>query len=374
MVVNRNGQHPAWKSCARVHTRFSATAGRARYMYHKCGRKSKLSKVDWSWLLRRLKLLRKSGPCTSTMLRRGLAKHRGVFLEASMIRRTLLRRGYKWLPRRRKTKFIAEVRAKRRAFSQEVVDMTSKALRERLSMAMDGVVLTMPLADPIARHNFGRSAEQQCRRKRSEGNHPDFAGAHKYAKQAPVSMFVPLWGGCSAGGFAVVLWHQQRKVTAAEWSVAVSRGMLKKAILSLKPRRRRGPLFVIADNESPLRAPASRDAHEKAGVHVWGIPLGSPDLNPVEKRWSWLRRRLVALDLRDLKMRKKALDRAAFKARVQSFCRSQKAQRVAASCALGLKKVVKRCSVQAVHQQGRESWPADALDNSCGRTRHAGIT
>ena len=53
----------------------------------------------------------------------------------------------------------------------------------------------------------------------------------------------------------------------------------------------------------------------------------------------FFRRRLVALDLRDLKKRKVALGRAAFKLRVQSVCRSQEAQRVAASCALGLKKV-----------------------------------
>ena len=92
-------------------------------------------------------------------------------------------------------------------------------------------------------------------------------------------------------------------------------------------------------NESFLRAPASRAAHSKKSVHLWGIPPRSPDLNPVEKFWSWLRRRLVALDLRDLKKRKVALGRAAFKLRVQSVCRSQKAQRVAASCALGFKKV-----------------------------------
>ena len=52
-----------------------------------------------------------------------------------------------------------------------------------------------------------------------------------------------------------------------------------------------------------------------------------------------MRRRLVTLDLRDLRKRKAALGRVAFKRRVQHICKSQKAQRVAASCALGLKKV-----------------------------------
>ena len=45
------------------------------------------------------------------------------------------------------------------------------------------------------------------------------------------------------------------------------------------------------------------------------------------------------LDLRDLNKREVALGEAAFRLRVQSICRSQKAQRVAASCTLGLRKV-----------------------------------
>ena len=100
--------------------------------------------------------------------------------------------------------------------------------------------------------------------------------------------------------------------------------------------RSRGPLI---DNEFLLRAPASRDARSKVSVRFWGIPPGSPDLNPIEKSWSWLRRRLVALDLRELRKRKVALGRIAFKQRVQNLCKSQKAQKVAASCALGLKKI-----------------------------------
>ena len=52
-----------------------------------------------------------------------------------------------------------------------------------------------------------------------------------------------------------------------------------------------------------------------------------------------MRRRLVTLDLRDLRRRKVALGRVAFKRRVQPICKSQKAQRVATSCAFVLKKV-----------------------------------
>ena len=48
---------------------------------------------------------------------------------------------------------------------------------------------------------------------------------------------------------------------------------------------------------------------------------------------------MALVDRRDLKKRKVALGRMAFKERVQSICRLQRAQRVVTSCALGLKKV-----------------------------------
>ena len=65
----------------------------------------------------------------------------------------------------------------------------------------------------------------------------------------------------------------------------------------------------------------------------------SPDLNPVEKFWSWLRRRLQALDDDDLRRGRPPLGKKEYKQRVRRVCRSRRAQQVAAACASGLHKV-----------------------------------
>jgi hypothetical protein len=75
------------------------------------------------------------------------------------------------------------------------------------------------------------------------------------------------------------------------------------------------------------------------GVSLWHIPPRSPDLNPVEKFWAWLRRELRRLDLQDLSKKKRPLSKSAYAVRVRSLCGSQKAQRVASNFAKGLKRV-----------------------------------
>ena len=61
-------------------------------------------------------------------------------------------------------------------------------------------------------------------------------------------------------------------------------GKLTRATQALAPVRPRGPWKVLCDNQSFLHTRASKRAMVKA------------DLNPVEKMWTWLRRRLHALD------------------------------------------------------------------------------
>ena len=101
----------------------------------------------------------------------------------------------------------------------------------------------------------------------------------------------------------------------------------------------RGPWTVLCDNESFLKATAARDAHAKANVGLWHIPPRSPDLNPVEKFWGWLRRRLRAMDLADLKAKRRPVQRTALKARVRSLVATERAKRVAENYAFGLRTV-----------------------------------
>jgi hypothetical protein len=100
---------------------------------------------------------------------------------------------------------------------------------------------------------------------------------------------VPLWGGISANGFAPIVWHGKHKLDDEEWVEAVECGEFAGAVKALKPVKRRGPWYVLCDNESFLDTDESRSAHRRAGIRLWHIPARSPDLNPIEKFWSWLR-------------------------------------------------------------------------------------
>ena len=63
------------------------------------------------------------------------------------------------------------------------------------------------------------------------------------------------------------------------------------------------------------------------------MPAKSPDLNPVEMFWGWLRKRLRTLDLHDMRKKRKPLGKTSYVARVKSVMKSQKAQAVASSYA-----------------------------------------
>ena len=121
----------------------------------------------------------------------------------------------------------------------------------------------------------------------------------------------------------------------------MSAGKLSKAITSLNLAKPTGPWWVLCDNESFLRAKKTQQAYRDAKVNLWRIPPRSPDLNPVERFWSWLRRKLRAMGLKDAVAKRPVLGKMAYKSRVRTVCSSQQAQRVAMACARGLKKVCK---------------------------------
>ena len=85
------------------------------------------------------------------------------------------------------------------------------------------------------------------------------------------------------------------------------------------PVKEHGPWFVLCDNEAFLRTRDSAAAHAAANVILWSVPPRSPDLNPIEKFWAWLRNRLRQRDLEDLQAGRPALGKTAFKARVRAI-------------------------------------------------------
>ena len=79
--------------------------------------------------------------------------------------------------------------------------------------------------------------------------------------------------------------------------------------------------------------------HRKVKVRLWQIPAKSPDLNPIEKFWAWVRRELRARDFADLRAKRPVPGKTAYKKRVVNVLRSARAQRHAAACVRGLRKV-----------------------------------
>ena len=88
--------------------------------------------------------------------------------------------------------------------------------------------------------------------------------------------------------------------------------------------------------------------YTKANVELWKIRAHSPDLNPVERFWSWLRRKLRAMGLADAVKGRPVLSKQAYKARVARVLRTRKAQAAAACCARGLRRACR----QVIRQRG----------------------
>ena len=109
----------------------------------------------------------------------------------------------------------------------------------------------------------------------------------------------------------------------------------------MRPVLKRGPWWVLCDNESFLRTKQSIAANRANRIKLWKLPAKSPDLNPIERFWAWLRKELLRRDLADLAARRAVLGKFAYKQRVQGILRSKKAQEVAANIAGGLRKVCK---------------------------------
>ena len=133
----------------------------------------------------------------------------------------------------------------------------------------------------------------------------------------------------------MVLFHGRRKVTGAQWARAVDSGKLVGACKALHTDRQRGPWHILCDNERFLDAGVAQAAHAKAGVRLWHIPLRSPDLNPAERMWAWMRRKLRAMDMADLRAGKAVVKKSALKTRIRGLCRTRAAHVAAGRCVRG---------------------------------------
>ena len=205
--------------------------------------------------------------------------------------------------------------------------MTQREYERHFPLSMDGVVLALPPADPVARHNYCHAGETHMWRTRREAAQPDLAGDDLYQKQVPQRRAVPMWGGIGPGGFGLVLFHARKKVDTEEWVRAVDGGRLVAACRRARPDRLAGPWHILCDTERFLDAPAARAAHKRARVQLDHIPARSPDLNPVELFWGWLRKRLQKLDLEDLVAERPPVNRRRLTARLRALLATERAHR-----------------------------------------------
>ena len=190
--------------------------------------------------------------------------------------------------------------------------------------------------DPInetERFNYCWGGFSHMWRKSNEANTPVLAGANGYDKQVPLARAIPLWAGVSSDGFQAVLWHSKKKTDHEEWSNVVRVGKLTEAIRQLNPMRRSGPWTVPCDNETFLRHKSSMRAYAAKNVQLWEVPPRSPDLNPIEMFWSWVRRELRLRDLADMKNKRAPLGKSAYTLRLKTLLRGKRAQEVAGHCA-----------------------------------------
>ena len=341
-VVNLTGKRSTKDCVRRAVQRFSTKKGMTAYKYARCGRQPyKLTPEMQTWLIKKLRQLRKTSICTSNALQRALATTWKIEVTDSYIRKVLRSKGYRWLPRAQKRKYSAADKKARLAFATRVVRMGARKLKENLAMAMDGVVLSMPPADPIDRENHCKHGETHMWRKRDEAASPALAWEDPYAKQIPMPRAVPLWCGISGHGVAEILLHRTKKCQVDEWVAAVQHGRMMPALRKLRPHNRKRPWIILCDNEHLLTARPCQAAYGAKGIKLWKIPPRSPDLNPIEKFWSWLRKDLRRRDFQDWVKKRPPLGRTAYRARLRQVLRAKRTQEVAARYAGNLVAVCK---------------------------------
>ena len=122
-----------------------------------------------------------------------------IVLECSTIRKILARHGYAWRARGQKPVVSKDVAAKRLRFARGILRLSAAQLRHKLRLSLDGVVLSMPPADPTDRANHCMHGNTHIYRKVDEAASPALAGEDPYPHQVPLARAIPMWAASTTG-------------------------------------------------------------------------------------------------------------------------------------------------------------------------------
>ena len=128
------------------------------------------------FVIKKLHSTRKVDVCTSKTLQDLLAQEKAIAVNNSTIRKFLLSKGYRWLPRAQKREYSGPEMEVREQFVKRVLRMSRSELRRELGLSIDGVVIAMPPVGDVARWNHCMSAETHMWRKLGEAASPELCG------------------------------------------------------------------------------------------------------------------------------------------------------------------------------------------------------
>ena len=140
------------------------------------------------------------------------------------------------------------------------------------------------------------------------------------------------------------------------WGIKfVKSGLLGGLLRKLNPSITDRPWRVLSDGEKFLHFEASQSAYNLRHVSLWAIPPRSPDLDPIENFWSWLRTELRRRDLEDYTAKRPCPTKPQYIARVKQVLQTAKAKRVAGNIAAGFKKACQEVARRRVQQHARDA-------------------
>jgi transposase len=199
-VVNLRDQRPTVRTCSNVVRSFSSRAGRVKTKYKNCGRYAwKITEEVESFLIQRLRVLRRTWPCTSTTLQQELAQQKRVKVSCSAIRKVLRDHGYKWLPKRQKVKYSKEVMKMRLKFAGQIDSKSKARLEKALALCMDGVILSKAPENATDRLNFVRHGNDHELRN-ADSPQPGAFGKGRLPQASPIgARHTPLQWLCQQG-------------------------------------------------------------------------------------------------------------------------------------------------------------------------------